>query len=173
MPTSTSQGGKPFGRPAQTSADDSSSTPSLTERRLARRHTNDSLRVSALAYQHLGDEGPALDAAYQMTQCIARLLDAGDFARFRAFAAAAYHPDIPTPDGSSRSWAAQCRIFGAAEEHLGEHPSAELKVAHLMMNCIHTMLTDGELRQFLTFFEAAYGQPDADTTVSQTTARCG
>lgn len=34
-----------------------------------------------------------LDAAYQMISCIQRLLSDDDFARIRAFASAAFHPD--------------------------------------------------------------------------------
>ena len=50
------------------------------------------MRVSFLTYDHLGDERIPLDAAYQMISCIQRVLSDDDFARIRAFAAAAFHP---------------------------------------------------------------------------------
>lgn len=123
------------------------------------------MRVSAVAYQHLGDEGLALEAAYQMILCIRQLLDDDDFTRIRAFAAAAYHPDH-TPDDDHPVWT-QLHWSQSAREHLGPVPHHEgLRTAHAMMHCINGMLAPDEIVRVLDFLDAAYSRPEAQNNTS-------
>lgn len=153
--------GMPFAHLAHKSTDDAQAG----KKPLRPKPGYNPLRVSALAFQYLGDEGVALDAAYQMIQIIQRLLHEDDFVRLRAFAAAAFHPDHAT-EGEAFHFT-QMRWSRAADKHLGEERlSEELQTAHLMMHCIKDLLTADEFRRFLTFVEAAYGQPSTEPAAS-------
>ncbi|WP_330347760.1 hypothetical protein [Streptomyces sp. NBC_00582] len=99
--------------------------------------------------------------AYQMISCIQRLLSDDDFARIRAFAAAAFHPDHALE--GEPFIRTQMRWSRAADEHLGEDSLNEgLWTAHIMLHCIKDLLASDEMRRFLTFVDAAYSHPDAE-----------
>ncbi|AKL68119.1 hypothetical protein M444_24875 [Streptomyces sp. Mg1] len=128
-------------------------------------HKYDPMRVSFLAYEHLGDESIPLDAAYQMISCLQRVLSDDDFARIRAFAAAAFHPDHASEDEAFIQ--TRMRWSRALDKHLGEERlSAGLQSAHIMLHCIKDLLTRDEMRQFLAFVDAAYSLPDTKTVAS-------
>ncbi|MFF4305521.1 hypothetical protein [Streptomyces sp. NPDC001601] len=151
--------GMPFADLARKDAAARASAPAAPRPRPT--HEYDPLRVSALAYQHLGADSIPLDAAYQMISCIQRLLSDDDFTRIRAFAEAAFHPDHASE--AEPYVQTRMRWSRALDKHLGEQRlSTGLQTAHIMLHCIKDLLTPGEMRQFLTFVDAAYSIPDVE-----------
>ncbi|WP_055522609.1 hypothetical protein [Streptomyces graminilatus] len=137
------------------------SEPLPVRRRRSRRQ--DSLRISALAYEHLSDSGAALEATYQMMRTIQNLLGADDFRRALDFFIAAFGPRTPEQEERNSLFdRTPHREMRAADKHLGEEPSEELSVTYQMMYCIGHMLEDEGLTKFLDFIEAAYIAPMRD-----------
>jgi hypothetical protein len=149
---------------AHLTAEGSESQPGpLAVRRQWRSVLQDSRRISALAYEHLSDNGPALDASYQMMRTLQSLLGPDDFKKALVFFKAAFGP-LPPEQKERNSLLERTphREMRASTKHLGEELSEELSVAYQMMYCMGHMLGDEGLPRFLTFIEAAYLCPDAE-----------
>lgn len=135
----------------------------LSVRRRRRSRLQDSIRISALAYEHLGDNGAALEASYQMIRTIQSLLDEDDFKKSLDFFNTAFGPLTPEQkERDSFYERTPHRQMRAATNHFGDELSEELSVTYQMMYCMGQMLGDEGLPKFLNFIEAAYLCPDAE-----------
>ncbi|MFF7983045.1 hypothetical protein ACFZDK_28660 [Streptomyces sp. NPDC007901] len=117
--------GKPF---AHLTVESSETQPEpLSVRRRRRSVLQDSIRISALAYEYLGDSGAALEAGYQMLRTIQSLLGPDDFKKAPAFFNAAFGPLTPEQNerGSIFDYTPH-REMRAFTKHLGEELSEEL-----------------------------------------------
>ncbi|MFJ2218378.1 hypothetical protein ACIQVO_39900 [Streptomyces sp. NPDC101062] len=147
--------GMPFSHLA---AENSETQPEpLAVRRRRRSPLQDSIRISALAHEHLSDNGAALEASYQMMRAIQNLLDAEGFQKALDYFIAAFGPR--TPEAQARNSIfdrTPHREMRASDKHLGEELSEELNVCRQMLDCIGHMLEDEHLAKFLAFIENAY-----------------